>query len=236
MRLWIQSNTSIGHDPKWAEYHSFEVEHLDSLRSSGTELHIAGVPAMQTDLEYSAYSRFLNTRQLIDCGIQAQEKGYDAFVMIGMGRAGEAELREALTIPVLFSESVAWWYGAWLHGRFGLLGHNKAVYFRRVEQITQAGLFHRLVANDYCDFTLEDVLKGFADSSPIVEGLKQASRRAASDGARLLIPDFNPLNAVLVAAGVSSIHGLPVMDVSGCTLRIAELLVSGRDVSGLRST
>jgi hypothetical protein len=63
--------------------------------------------------------------------------------------------------------------------------------------------------------------------------MEATSRRATSDGAAILIPDFNPLSAVLFSAGVSDLHGVPVMDVSGVTLRVAEMLAAGRDIAGL---
>jgi Asp/Glu/hydantoin racemase len=233
VRIWLQSNTSIGYDPKWQPYLAAEEAHLDTVKSPGTEIRIAGVPAMEADLEYSAYKRYLNTRQVIDLALEAERDGYDAFAMIGMGLAGKAEITELLSIPVIYSETAAWWVGSWLHGRFGLLGHNAAVYRRRVEQITQAGLADRFVLGDHADLTLETVLAGFADPTSLVERMTSTSERAARDGAAILIPDFNPLSAVLSNAGVRAFHGVPVMDVSGVTLRVAEMLAAGRDIAGL---
>lgn len=233
MRIWLQSNTSIGFDQKWAGYLAAEEAHLDAVKSPGTEIRIAGVPVMETDLEYSAYKRYLNTHQVIELALEAEREGYDAFAMLGMGLAGKSEITELLSIPVLYSETAAWWIGSWLYGRFGLLGHNRAVYRRRVEQIAEAGLEDRFVLGDHADLTLETVLAGFTDPTQVVEQMEATSRRATSDGAAILIPDFNPLSAVLYGAGVSELHGVPVMDVSGVTLRVAEMLAAGRDIAGL---
>ena len=227
MRLWCQSNTALA-ESRWSAYTQALTAHLEQVKRPGSELRVEGVPKMQSNVPGSAYHRYVNVGQVLDLGLQAQKEGYDAFVMLGMGTAGYEELRDLLDIPVVYAESAVWNFARWQYRRFALIGHGPAIYHRRVEQIRVHGSQDFFVPGDYCDFNEHIVLDAFGDPAPMMKALEAATARAARDGARVLIPDFNVLNDLIVAAGVKAFHGVPVMDTAGVTLKAAEFLVDAR--------
>jgi Asp/Glu/hydantoin racemase len=232
LRIWIQSNTGAGFDPRWAVYDEVERAHLAAAAAPGTEIRFAGVEKMERKVEHSPYSRYVNSRQLIDAGRQAEADGYDAFVVAGMGVAGRAQLEEILAIPVVFAEAVTWHFASWLHGSFGIIGHDKIVYRRRVEQVRRSGLLGALVPGDFADLSVDDVLEGFGSAGKVLDEVGSSAIRAVHDGARCLIPSFNVLNTLLVQEGVTQLHGVPVLDTSAITLKAAEMVVAGRQIAG----
>ena len=100
MRIWMQSNTALRTDPIWTDYTKSIEAHMDEIRCPGTEIRVEGVEKMETNLEHSAFNRHVNARQVIERGLQAQEEGYDAFVVIGMGTAGYEELHASVVTAI----------------------------------------------------------------------------------------------------------------------------------------
>ncbi len=228
MRIWIQSNTALRTDPIWADYTNAIEAHMEEIKRPGSEVRVEGVDAMEKNLEYSAFSRHVNVRKVLECGLKAQEEGYDAFVVIGMGTAGYEELRDLLKIEVVFAESVAWNFAVWQYRRFALIGHERNLYFRRVEQIRAHGSIDLFVAGDYASVPEKTILASFNNPAPLIKAFEVSAARAVHDGARVLIPDFNVLNDFLISAGVREFHGVPIMDTAGLSLKAAELLVDAR--------
>jgi Asp/Glu/hydantoin racemase len=228
MRIWTQSNTALRTDPKWADYTRAIEAHLNELKRPGSEVRVEGVAKMEKNVIGSAYDRYLNARQVVELGIQAEKEGYDAFVVLGLGVAGYEELRAQLKIPVVYAESAAWNFAVWRYRRFALIGHEPEVYLRRVEQIRVHGSQALFVPGDYCDFTEQQVLDAFKDPAPMMKALEASTAQAVRQGAKVLIPDFNVLNDLIVSAGVRSFHGVPVMDTAGVALKAAEMLVDAR--------
>ena len=158
MRIWLQSNTALRTDPIWSDYTKAIETHMDEVRRSDCEIRVEGVDAMEQNLEHSAFNRHVNVRQVLERGLQAQQEGYDAFVVIGMGTAGHEELRDLLKIVVVYAENVAWTFAAWQYRRFALIGHDRNVYFRRVEQIRAHGSLSLFVPGDYANVPEKKIL------------------------------------------------------------------------------
>ena len=234
MRIWVQSNTALRADSMWRDYTVALEAHMNNVKRPGSEVRVEGVAKMERDVEGSAFRRHVNVRQVLDCGMQAQQEGYDAYVMVGMGTAGYEELRDLLDIPVVYAEAVAWNVAVWQYQRFGLIGHDATVYFRRVEQIRVHGSQQFFVPGDYCEFGERDVVAAFRDPAAMVKAFEASAARSVRDGARVLIPDFNVLNDFLYTAGGRAFHGVPIMDTGGMALKAAEWLVDARE-AGLLS-
>lgn len=228
MKIWFQSNTALRSDPKWAKYTGAIEKHVAEIKRPDTEVRVEGVEKQEKNLEGSAFARHVNVRQVLELGVKAQQEGYDAFVMAGLGTAGHEELRAALDIAVVYAEAVVWDFAVWQYGRFGLIGHGYDVYFRRLEQIRAHGCLDRFAPGDYCNFGENDIAKAFDDPSRAIGELRASALRTVKEGARVLIPSFNVLNDLLVDAGVRDFHGIPIMDTGGVSLKMAEMLVDAR--------
>jgi allantoin racemase len=231
VRIWVQSNTALVADAKWKPYLDAETAHLEEVKLPGTELHFDGVDVMQPDLTHNAMHRAINTQGFIQKGIRAQEEGYDAVIVLGMATMGREELREQLSIPIVFTQDVAWPFAAWLYGRFGLLSHDRVMYLRRYDQIRASGLAECFVHGDYGTLRKEDTLAAYADFDAYHARLEETARRAVHDGANVLIPDLGPTNTLLAAQGVTRMLGVPIFDTSAMALRAAQMMVG----TGLRN-
>ncbi len=229
MRIWFQSNIALRSDKIWDNYTRAIEEHVNRIKRPDTEVRVEGVEKQESNLEGSAFRRHVNVRQVLELGLRAQEEGYDAFVMAGMGTAGHEELRDALKIAVVYAEAVAWNFAVWQYQRFGLIGHSQDVYFRRLEQIRVHGYKDMFAAGDYANFRDTEIATAFKDPSPVINSLQAASLRAVRDGAKVLIPSFNVLNDLFIAAGVREFYGVPIMDTGGVALKAAEFLVDARN-------
>src|SRR3954469_6689597 len=108
MRIWIQSNAALRTDPKWAGYTRSIEARMEEVKRPGTEVRVEGTQRIEKSHQYSAFARYGNLGEVLDCGIRAEQEGYDAFVVIGMTNAGYEELRDRLKIPVVYAEGVAW--------------------------------------------------------------------------------------------------------------------------------
>lgn len=229
MRIWFQSNIALRSDKTWENYTRAIEAHVDKIKRPGTEVRVEGVEKQESNIEGSAFSRHVNVRQVLELGLKAQEQGYDAFVMAGMGTAGHEELRDALKIAVVYAEAVVWDFAVWQYRRFGIIGHGRDVYFRRLEQIRVHGYQDFFAPGDYANFRDTEIAAAFKDPAPVINSLQAATLRTVRDGAKVLIPSFNVLNDLLIAAGVKEFHGIPIMDTGGIALKAAEFLVDARN-------
>lgn len=225
MRICVQSNTDFTSSARWSSYLAAETAHLKAVARPDTEVELRGVETMSANVTRSAGARFTNTGRLIEACHRNQDDGFDAIANIGLAIMGKEELAESLSIPIVFAQDVAWTFATWRFGRFGLLSHDPAVYFRRVDQIRASRIEGSFVPGDYADLVVDDVLTGFEDVDAILPQLSAAAERAVRDGARVLVPDVGPVNAVLVQHGIRTVCGVPVLDTSGLTLHATELLV-----------
>src|SRR5215510_191481 len=74
-------------------------EYLNSIAAPGTAVHVEGISP--PDREFGRLAEFRCAIQAIDNGIEAEERGFDAYVMGHFQDPGLYELRSALEIPVI---------------------------------------------------------------------------------------------------------------------------------------
>lgn len=80
-----------------------------------------------------------------------------------------------------------------------------------------------------CDFRDTEIAAAFSDPTPVIKAMEVSTLRTVRDGAKVLIPSFNVLNDLIVAAGVKEFHGVPILDTGGISLKAAEFLVDARN-------
>src|SRR3989304_2813646 len=102
MRIWYQSYSAIGFDPRWAYYEKNPARHAREVARPTTEVSVHGVPLMVDRMVNSRYLQYLHARQIHENALEAERQGYDAFVLGGMLDLPKHELQELLTIPVIF--------------------------------------------------------------------------------------------------------------------------------------
>jgi Asp/Glu/hydantoin racemase len=66
---------------------------------------------------------------------------------------------------------------------------------------------------------------GLSDPEPVINAAKKAAKTAIQSGAEILIPASGGLNMTLVHHGIKEINGIPIIDIHGVVIKVAELIV-----------
>jgi allantoin racemase len=185
------------------------------------------------------YDRGLTCLGYIDAGIEAERAGYHALFLNTFGDYGIAELRSALSIPVIGAGEAAISVAATLGRRFAIVSiWPRTMNFIFDERIAATGMGARCagIHNVMDDGEMETVTRGDADnpvavmragSAAIVDRIVAAAELAiARDGAEVIILGCTCMAPVgqAVAARVRA----PVVEAMTAGYKMAELLVSLR--------
>jgi len=197
---------------------------------------IHGVEVMTTGIDRSHYFESLNTTQIINNAIKAEKEGYDAFALACMLDPGFFELREVINIPVVFSLESCCHVSCLLAPKFAFLAYSDIILRRLTEYVKHYGLGDRLVPSGCFSATLETLQDGFKDPEPLLKGAREVAKKAAEQGADMLISTCGCLNMVLVSNGIKEIEGIPFLDSVGTVVKTAEFLVDLKNIGADRVT
>ena len=235
MRIWWQSSVTLGVDPTWQPYQEALIKHVQEVARAGTTVEVHGVKVVDMLLDRSNYVEYLNEAQVIDNAIIAEQKGYDAFCVGCTLDTGLLPVKEVVDIPVAFLSECCLHLACILGRKFSLLAYNKNVLLHLIEKIKQYGLEQQFVPCDRFNLNTADLPSGFSNPDPIVDAVKQTSRRAIEQGAGILISACNILNMVLVNCGCRQIDGVPILDTAGALVKMTELMVDLKQIGISRS-
>ncbi len=224
MKIWCQSVGALGKNPLWDAYEKALKKHLKSVVEPGNTAEIHGVEVMSPALSWLHYAEYLNTSQVIDNALRAEREGYDAFAVLCMDDPAFFELRQILNITVVSCGETAFYMACQLAPRFAILSYNAAPLRRQTENAKHYGLGERIVPSDAFGITLTELAAGFENPEPIIKGAEKVARKAAKQGATMLVPGCGCLNMVLVANKIRKLAGVPVLDVTGTAVKMAEVL------------
>ena len=235
MRLFYQS-FGVSRGSRDGRYGQVLKTILDRAAAPVTEISIHGLSPHRAIAEQYRYLEFLDKAEVVDNGLRAEKEGYNAFVLGNIFDPGLHELRELLNIPVLglceSSVRVACLMGA----TFSLINVNPKFTHRIVESIKLQGLAARLVSVDQMRVERPGVFDlAFGDDqakAEIVRQFAECARRSLEQGAEVLIPAGGSLMAVLADAGVHQIGSAPVLNGLIAVIKIAELAVAMRQLTG----
>jgi len=237
MRIWYQSSLSLGVDPLWGPYQESLRRHVQEVARADTQVDVYGVKFREPQRKgSSSYVRYLNKGQVINNAIRAEREGYDAFCVGCTLDPGLPEIKEVVDIPVAFLFESCLHLACTLAGTFSLIAHNRAGLLYSVQQIKQYGLEDWFVPCDALDMSSTDLPSGFKNPEPIVEAVKQATRKAIEQGAGIFIPGCNILNMVFVDCGVREVGGIPILDTTGAIVKITELMVELKQIGVSRNS
>ena len=109
MKLWLQSGSGLTADSATAygkRYEQSVARHMAFVARPGTELATFGIDGTPYGKDRYRASLQIVTTGIIKSVLRAEERGFDAVVVINTLDHGYYELRELLNIPVVFiSES-----------------------------------------------------------------------------------------------------------------------------------
>jgi allantoin racemase len=235
MRLFYQS-FGVSRGSRDGAYAQVLKRIVESAAAPGTEIFVNGLSPHRAIAEQYRYLEFLDTVEVLDNGLQAEKEGYDAFLLGNIFDPGLHELRELLNIPVIGLRESSVHVACLMGASFSLINVNAKFTHRIIEGIKLQGLASRLVSVDQMKLERPDVfdlaLRDEEAKAQVVEQFVECATRSIAKGAEVVIPAGGSLMAVLADAGVHHIDSAPVLNGLIALIKIAELAVGIRKITG----
>ena len=241
MRLWHQSFSQLD---KLPVYQTALDEHHRKLATPGTEIVLHGIgpgahatkfPAKK-DVTYP-YLHLLHAQKVLENVLQAEEEGYDGFLLSTFPDPQLQVAQSLVDIPVVGYGFSSMHTAAYLGRKFGIvsfLAEMLPCYVDNIRtyRLEQLGGPTRLLGMSY-----DDVHKAYSDPTAVLAAFHRAARELINDeGCDVILPGEAPLSLLLQRNGVHRVDEAVVMDGLGTTLKMAEMLVTLRRTSDLRVT
>ena len=241
MKLWYQSSAPLGINPEWEGYEKALDKHIHNVARPGTEIDLHGVKAFSPGVNTNRYDRYLHTSQIIDAAIQAEREGYDAFVQTVTFDYAYHEIKEAISIPAVFTIETALHIATMLAPKFAFLVMNPSFMAYLIEKAREYGFQERMAPSGCVEIDENELTHAFKDPRHVIDILSAEAKRIGEQGANILICAGNPITMLLVDQGLTEIGGVPFLDSLGVGVKMAEMMVDlnkmgiNRDKMGLYS-
>jgi Asp/Glu/hydantoin racemase len=237
IRIWHHSFTVLENLPAYAEAMQ---AHLAKAAAPGTTVVMHGMHARTYRTEYPghdiqhAYFQTLHSQQFIMGAIEAEEQGFDAFAMMTLPEPSLQEVRSLVDIPVVGYGESAMLTATMLGERAGVLLFIRGMAATIDRNVERMGLASRFVGATDVGFTFDDVLAAYqGDAAPLIAQFQEAARAMITRGADVIIPGEAPLCLLLARHAVTEVDGVPILDAVSATIKVAEMMVGMRRVTGV---
>lgn len=232
MRIFWQSFVDASAN---APYMAGLSDYLNQIAAPGTTVHVEGISP--PDREFGRLAELRCAVQAIDNGIEAEERGFDAYVMGHFQDPGLYELRSALDIPVIGAGESTLLAASQLGRRLGLVTLDPVFEIMHYEQAERYGLGDRVIHVTGLGCKPEDFTGAFAGDQAaharMIGGFKACALPLVERGADVVIPA-----GVLPGLLIGREHGLkighaPVVNCAAIALKSAEMWVQLRELNGV---
>ena len=220
-RIWYQSFV----DPQdQRPYIQRLQEHLARYAAPHVRFEVHGVSP--PDRYLSPLSEFRCAGQAVRNAIQAQQQGYDAFVIGHFQEPGLVECRSALDIPVIGLGEATMLYACTLGRTFGLVTINPVFLPWHRDQITRLGLGQRAAGVRAIDTQVATFMAAFEDESVYQQVKEDFCRQVLpliEAGAEVIIPAGGLPMLLLARENNFTIHGAVVLNGIAVLAAMAEV-------------
>lgn len=184
---------------------------------------------------FYTYLHHLNDKEAFHAVVQAEWDGFDAAILACFFDPMLKGIRQAVNIPVVSIGESSMILATMMGARFGVVTISAEATYDYEENIAKYGLKERAVRARPIPETAEEQSLAFMDAHHTIEAFKEVARELIIDGAEVVIPGCALMASVLRMApgaekehpnGLTEVDGVPVMDVLGATMKMAEALVS----------
>jgi allantoin racemase len=237
IRNWHHSFTVLENLPAYAEAMD---AHLAKAAAPGTTVVLHGMHPRTYRTEYPghdiqhAFFQTLHSQQFVLGAIEAEEQGFDAFAMMTLPEPSLLEVRSLVDIPVVGYGESAMLAASMLGERAGVLLFIRGMAATIDRNVDRMGLSSRFVGASDVGFTFNDVLAAYAgDAAPLIAKFQESARKMIDRGADVIIPGEAPLCLLLARHGVAEVDGVPILDAVTATIKMAEMMVGMRRVTGV---
>jgi allantoin racemase len=231
IRIAWQSSRPVQHFPAYVK----QIEsHAARYMSPGTSLAVRGVAFGPPNLDYKLFD-FLNNVEVLKSVVGAEREGFDVVAVGCVLDPILDELREAVEIPVVSFSETAMRVACSLGQRFAILTHNEPIATKYVSKLVERYGMERFCAGvvnfDLPFESLEEAMKGSPEQCHRLTA--QAAQQAVAQGAEVIILGCGLLNLLAMRYGWHRFSGAPVLDVTGCLVKTAEMMVALRRIANV---
>ena len=235
MRLFYQS-LGVSRRSESGPYAQKLAAILAGAAAPGTSIELRGLSPGRAVADQYRYLEYLDTAEILDNGLLAEREGYDAFLIGNIFEPGLHALRELLNIPVLGLCESAATVACLMGASFSVVNVNPKFARRVTENIMSYGLAGRLVSIDRMRVERPAVFdRAFEDDavrSEVIDQFRAAARQGLEKGAECVIPAGGIVMTLLADSGVHEVDGAPVVNGLIALVKIAELAVGIRHLTG----
>lgn len=231
MRIFWQSFIDTAAN---APYLQSLTKYLNDIAAPGTSVHVNGLSPH--DRDFGRLAEFRCSVQAVDFGLEAEDDGYDAFVMGHFQDPGMYELRSALRIPVVGTGEATLLAASQLGRRIGLVTLDAAFEVWHYEQADRYGLGSRIVKVVCIGCQPEDFGAAFAGDQAakarMLHHFRECAQSLVDAGADVIVP-AGVLPGLLVCDERSfKIGHAPVINCAAVALKSAEMWVQLHRLNG----
>ena len=209
---------------------------LEGAAARDTRISVHGLGPGKAIADQYRFLELLDTQEILENGLRAEKEGYDAFLIGNVFEPGLHALREALNIPVLGLCESSVHLACLMGASFSIVNVNPKFTRRIVENIAGTGLSGRMASIDEMQVERGKVLDlAFEDAAvraDVVAQFVAAARQGIGKGAEVVIPAGGIVMAILACAGVHSVDAVPVVNGLIALVKVAELAVQIRQITG----
>jgi allantoin racemase len=167
--------------------------------------------------------------------LDAEKEGFDTAMITCWGDPMLRELRQTVNIPVVSIGESSLLVATMMAYKFGVVSVSEFLLDGVRQRIAECGLNERSVGTRAIAESAAQQARGCTDASHVIESFKEVARELIADGAQVIITGCGLLSPPLRLApgveeeypnGVAEVDGIPVVDVLGDTIKMAEMLVA----------
>lgn len=237
MRLWHQSFTVLGNLPA---YNESLTDHFRKVARPDTEIVMHGLDPNTYKTRYPGndiqYAHLLNLhgQQFVTSGLDAEEAGFDGYMIMTLPEPYLEDVRSIVDIPTVGYGESAMLTAMMMGERIGVLIFITAIGPRIARNAARLGIPGRFAGCFPAGFAFDEVLGAFENPDEVLEKFHASARKAIAAGVDAIIPGEAPLCVLLARNGIQNIDGVPIVDALAATIKMAESLVDLRRTTGLR--
>lgn len=228
MRIWHQSFTVLEELPPYTERIR---AHAKKLLAPGNEMVLHGqipgtFPTNYPGNDVSQNLLFhLHGIQWMLAALQAEEQGYDAYLICTVPDPMLWEIRGLLNIPVVGYGESAYQLACRLGRKFGVLKFIDKMKAYTEDQVARYGLSSRFVGSITGQNTFHDIQGGFDKPGPVIDRFREDARKLIAMGADAIVCGGMPLDILMATEGVNRVDDVPIIDGLAASVKATEMMV-----------
>lgn len=210
---------------------------LTKSAAPGTTIDVFGLSEGAAIADQYRYLETIDTQEILANGLRAEKEGYDAFLIGNIFEPGLHALREVLNIPVLGLCESSIHLACLMGPTFSIVNVNSKFVRKVTENINSTGLESRMVSIEHMQVERGAFMdQAFEDDKIrqlIVDQFIAAATLGIAKGAEVIIPAGGIVMSILRKSGIHAVGGAPVVNGVIGLLKIAELAVQIRQLTGV---